>query len=395
MSDSMRKITPDIDIESTTAGEDLLPRSCELCPRRCGANRRGGQKGACGADDRLLLARAALHEWEEPPISVGAGSGTVFFSNCPLRCVYCQNYTIADGTHGNAVSPDRLKQIFFELAAQGAANINLVTPTHYLPYVLHSISRARSMGFALPFICNTSGYETVQTVKYMSGAIDAYLTDFKYWRDGESDAARRYSNAPDYFEVASAALRTMVECAGSPRFDTWPKPAHSLMGNKDMDVLDSAMGKNDGNKDIQPEWSAGKGGQDCMRAVSCNNLDSLYGSSDFEDGEDIDHGQDSENRLVAGVVVRHLILPGGLEDSKRIMAYLWAEYGNSVLYSVMNQYTPVRQFPQMLELDRRVADDEYERLLDYMDSLGMTDYFWQEGGAAEESFIPCFDCTGV
>ena len=309
-----------------------LPSECGLCPRRCGANRRAGQRGVCGADGSLRIARAALHEWEEPPISVGAGSGAVFFSNCPLRCIYCQNAQIACGAHGTEVPPERLSAIFLELRDQGAANINLVTPTHYLPFVLDAIRAVRSRGFDLPFVCNTSGYETEEAVGAMAGSVGIYLTDFKYWRDGESDAARRYSHAPDYFEVASAALRAMVDTAGSPRFDCW----------------------------------------------------AVAGSE-----------SEPEERLVGGVVVRHLLLPGRLEDSKRIMRYLWREYGNDVLYSVMNQYTPLRSFPEAPELDARVPDSEYERLLDYLDSLGMADYFWQEGGAAQESFIPAFDSTGV
>lgn len=329
----------------------LLPEHCGLCPRRCGANRRAGQAGACGASSSLVIARAALHEWEEPPISAGAGSGAVFFSNCPLRCIYCQNAEIACGAHGTAIAPDRLTAIFFELRDQGAANVNLVTPTHYLPFVAASIDCAHDAGFDLPFICNTSGYETVETVRGLSGRIDAYLTDFKYWRDGESDAARRYSHAPDYFDVASAALRAMVDAVGTPRFDSW------RFGG-----------------------CGGAGGGSARDA----------GGAARDSG-----GGQPEERLVGGVVVRHLLLPGRLEDSKRIMRYLWGAYGDDVLYSVMNQYTPLRAFPDAPELDARVPDEDYERLLDFLDGMGMTDYYWQEGGAAAESFIPAFDSTGV
>lgn len=302
-----------------------LPTRCELCPRRCGVDRSAGQRGICGADDTLRIARAALHEWEEPPISVGAGSGAVFFSNCPMRCIYCQNAEIACGAHGTQIPPERLPQIYRELQAQGAANINLVTPTHYLPFVVDSLRQVKSEGFDLPIICNTSGYETVQTVRELHGLVDVYLTDFKYWRGEESDAGAKYSRAGEYFHVASRALEAMLDSVGEPAFDDW-------------------------------------------------------------------HGED---RLAKGVVLRHLILPERLEDSKRVIAYLWAEYGDSILYSIMNQYTPLRDFPEAPELNHRVDDLEYERLLDYMDGLGMTDYFWQEGGAAEESFIPAFDSTGV
>lgn len=302
-----------------------LPTSCSLCPRSCKVDRAAGQRGICGADDTLRIARAALHEWEEPPISVGAGSGAVFFSNCPMRCIYCQNAEIACGAHGTQIPPERLPQIYRELEAQGAANINLVTPTHYLPFVVDSLEQVKRDGFDLPIICNTSGYETVDTVKALHGLVDVYLTDFKYWKGSESDAAAKYSRTPEYFQVADAALKAMLDSVGGPCFDCW-------------------------------------------------------------------HGED---RLISGIVMRHLILPGRLEDSERLIAYLWAEYGESILYSVMNQYTPLRSFEQAPELNQRVDDAEYEKLLDYMDSLGMTDYFWQEGGAAEESFIPAFDSTGV
>ncbi|MBO4365599.1 MAG: radical SAM protein [Eggerthellaceae bacterium] len=335
-----------------SAGErELLPRHCELCPRRCGANRQDGQVGACGADDRLVLARAALHEWEEPPISVGAGSGTVFFSNCPLRCVYCQNAQIARGAHGTAVRPSRLTGIYHELREIGAANVNLVTPTHYLPFVVRSIRDVREDGFDLPFICNTSGYETVQAVQTMDGLVDVYLTDFKYWRGEESDAAARYSHAPDYFEVARSALSAMVQSVGTPQFDWW-----RVSGVKEDEAL--------------------------SRTASVGTHDASV-------------PDDSEERLMKGVIVRHLMLPGRLEDSKRIMANLWAEYGDDVLYSVMSQYTPMGAFPQAPELNARVSKEDYERLLDYLDRLGMTEYYWQEGGAAEQSFIPAFDSSGV
>lgn len=355
------------DDSAMDAGVSDLPRRCALCPRRCGANRRAGEVGMCGADDRLVVARAALHLWEEPPISVGAGSGAVFFTHCPLRCVYCQNAPIARGAQGTSIAPGCLTHIFFELAVQGAANINLVTPTHYLPFVLSSIARARKQGLALPFICNTSGYETVESVRAMHGSIDVYLTDFKYWRDGQSNAARRYSKAPDYFEVADAALRAMLDNVGSPRFDMWPQGGEPAVASR------IEQGGEQGGEDSCEVCDRGPGG--ALRA----------GLSD----------EVPQSRLVRGVMVRHLMLPGRLEDSKRILAYLWAEYGDDLMYSVMSQYTPLRAFPEAPELDVRVPDDGYERLLDYLDSLGMPDYFWQEGGAAQESFIPSFDNTGV
>ena len=309
--------------------------SCRLCPRACCVNRAAGERGVCGASGELVVARAALHMWEEPPISGVRGSGTIFFSNCPLRCVYCQNQVIAAGEAGVAVTVDRVADMCLDLQGQGALNINFVTPTHYAPHAREAVRRARERGLVLPVVWNTSGYETVQAVRDNVGAVDVYLTDFKYM---SSDLAKRYSAAPDYPQVALAALDEMVRCAGQP------------------------------------------------------------------EGDEVD----GMPRLTRGVVVRHLMLPGALEDSKRVVRTVWQRYGTSVLLSLMNQYTPVladaaaqgnpwanRQLERCPELAQRVSDAEYEELLDYADSLGIEDYFWQQGGAAKESFIPAFDLTGV
>jgi len=304
----------------------ILPTRCTLCPRVCRVDRSAGGVGVCGAGSTLRIARAALHEWEEPPISVGAGSGAVFFSCCSLRCLYCQNEDIAQNVHGTEIDEGRLANIFLELQKGGAANINLVTPTHYLPFIVPAIESARSRGLMLPVVYNTSGYELASTVRDIAPYVDVYLTDFKYWRDSESDASRRYSHAPDYFEYADAALDAMVETMGEPCFDVW-------------------------------------------------------------------EGKDS--RLVKGVIVRHLLLPGRLKDSQSILAYLWNRHGDEILYSIMNQYTPMHQHPSAPELDGKVPDSEYEQLLDFLDEKGMTNYFWQQGGSASESFIPSFDNTGV
>lgn len=319
---------------------DILPTSCDLCPRACGANRSAGVRGICGADDSLVIARAALHLWEEPPISGNAGSGTVFFSNCPLRCVYCQNHVIACGRVGRAVSVERLAQICLEQQERGALNVNFVTPTHYAPHIRAAVLQARKQGLSIPVIWNTSGYETVRTLRRNAGVVDVYLTDFKY---ASAQLAQRYSAASDYAEVALAALDVMVETAGSPRFD---------------------------------------------------EVDGLA-------------------RMTGGVIVRHLMLPGCLDDSKAVVRMVHERYGSQVLLSLMNQYTPhlsqiaaggdglesavwaKRTLEKCPELACRVSGEEYERLLDYADALGVQDYFWQEGDPAQESFIPPFDLTGV
>lgn len=287
--------------------EELL-RHCELCPRRCGANRAAGERGVCGALGEVRIARAALHFWEEPPISGEAGSGAVFFSNCPLHCVYCQNEPIANGSCGADVSVRRLAKIFLELQGQGALNVNLVTPTHYVPQILEAANLARSAGLSIPFVYNTSGYELPETIALLNGLVNTYLVDFRYMSE---ETARAYSKAPDYAECAKASLAAMV--------------------------------------------SQG-----------------------------------------ANIIVRVLLLPDHAEEAKEIVRYVHETYAaveasGRLKLSIMSQYTPMGEFPQHRELERTVAPEEFEELLDFADSIGCDDYFWQEGGAAEESFIPDFD----
>ena len=316
-----------VDTPQTSPGSlmDTLQTSpCNLCPRLCGALRDAGQRGVCGAGAEVLVARAALHFWEEPPLSGTAGSGAVFFAHCPLRCVYCQNADIAAGRAGIAVGEDRLADICLELQSQGALNVNFVTPTHYSTAISRAVSSARDCGLRIPVVWNTSGYERVEVVRALAETVDVWLADFKY---ADPQLARRYSHATDYPEVALAAIAEMAGL-GTPAFDE----------------------------------------------------------------------VDGQARMTQGVIVRHLVLPGALEQSKRALELLYNRFGDSVLYSIMNQYTPVmsssalERFP---ELGNRVPDDEYDALLDFADSLGMQDYFWQEGPAAEESFIPSWDGTGV
>ena len=305
----------------------LLPSACDWCPRHCGANRAAGEKGFCGAGSTMRVARAALHFWEEPPLSGAAGSGAVFFSGCPLRCCFCQNAVIAADQVGKEISPERLEQIFFELRDQGALNINLVTPTHYAPLIASVALHARKNGFDLPFVWNTSGYETVEALRAIAPVADVFLADFKC---ADSELARKFSHAADYPAHALDALDAMVEITGEPQFDEH-------------------------------------------------------------------HGQ---LRMTRGVVVRHLLLPGHVPESCAAVELLHKRYGEKVLLSLMNQYTPVldassvaaQKYPELL---RAPFSEEYEQLLDFADSLGIEDYFWQEGGAIDESFIPAFDFTGV
>lgn len=235
----------------------LLPSTlsaCELCPRRCRADRAAGERGVCGATDTLRLARAALHFWEEPPISGEAGSGTVFFSGCPLKCVYCQNHEISTGNFGIDVSPERLAQIMLELQDQGALNINLVTATHYAHLLPEAIATARARGLAIPIVYNTSGYERVEAVRELDDLVDIWLTDFKY-ADAELGCA--LSHVPDYSSVAQSALIEMARQlerhgGGAARADgTWTRgiivrhlvlPGHAEDSCRVLDLIWDAVG---------------------------------------------------------------------------------------------------------------------------------------------------------
>lgn len=191
---------------------------CTLCPRECGVDRKNGDKGVCGVSGTEIYgARAALHMWEEPCISGETGSGAVFFSGCPLRCVYCQNYQIARARRGSLITVERLSEIFLELQEQKAANINLVTPTHYTPEIICAVKRARKMGLNIPIVYNCSGYEKVETLKSLEEIVDIYLTDYKY---EDAKIAKKYSNAEDYPVIVKAALAEMVRQCGDTEFDS-------------------------------------------------------------------------------------------------------------------------------------------------------------------------------
>lgn len=297
--------------------------SCELCPRACHAARAAGARGICGASNTLRLARAALHFWEEPPISGETGSGTIFFSGCSLKCVYCQNHEISTGNFGIDVPTERLAEIMLELQDQGALNINLVTATHYAHLLPEALAEARRNGLTIPIVYNTSGYERVEAVRDLEDLVDIWLTDFKY---ASSELGQELSHVANYSEVAVPALKAMVE------------------------------GLHRRGKLIQER---------------------------------------TDGTWTRGIIVRHLVLPGHVDDSCRVLDLIWQAVGD-VPISVMNQYTPNAAMREAGgDLARAVTQDEYEFVLDHADNLGFTNMFWQEGGAADESFTPPFDTTGV
>ena len=192
-----------------------LLSNCILCPRKCGVNRASGRTGYCGMPAELVVARAALHMWEEPCISGTSGSGTVFFGGCNLKCVFCQNHNIAIGKTGKEITIQRLAEIFLELQEKGATNINLVTPTHYIPQIRDALILAKEQGLTLPIVYNTGGYETTEALQLLDGLVDIYLPDLKYY---SSELSSKYSHATDYFEKATLALAEMYRQVGTPVF---------------------------------------------------------------------------------------------------------------------------------------------------------------------------------
>lgn len=189
---------------------------CNLCPRECNVSRRNGNTGVCGQTNELRVARAALHYWEEPCISGTRGSGAIFFTGCPLQCVYCQNYQIANGTVGKAISVNRLSEIMMELQKQGANNINLVTATQFVPQIIEALTLAKKQGLTIPIVYNTSSYEKIDTLRLLEGYVDIYLPDLKYMDDKLST---RYSHANDYYIKATTAIAEMVRQVGSSKID--------------------------------------------------------------------------------------------------------------------------------------------------------------------------------
>ena len=293
--------------------ENLLEH-CTLCPRRCGVNRRAGARGFCGAGAAVRVARAMLHTWEEPCLVGAHGAGAVFFAHCTLRCVYCQNYEISHEGHGREMTEEELAAAFLTLQAQGAATLDLVTPTHYTPQILAALARARSEGLTLPVVWNTGGYETEENIARLAGVVDIYLPDLKY---NAEESGRLYSAAPDYTEAAFVALRAMVEQVGALQFA-------------------------------------------------------------------------ADGRLLRGVLVRHLVLPGHRHESIALVRRLWKAFGECIQLSLMRQYTPLYRAAEFPPLHRRLTTFEYESVVDAARDLGMTQVYVQGAEAVGTEYVPDF-----
>ncbi len=294
---------------------------CNICPRKCKVERKisikdEGKLGYCRCGMLPVISRAALHHWEEPCIAGTRGAGTVFFAGCNLSCVYCQNYEISEMRKGIEVSVERLREIYFELIAQGAHNIDLVTPTQYT----HAIFQSLREPLPVPVVYNCGGYESVHTVAFLRKKVQCWLPDLKY---ADAKAAARYSNAPDYFEVATAAIEQMFRQTGPYQLD-------------------------------------------------------------------------SDGILQKGVLIRHLILPGQVENTKRVLEYVAETFEpGDVLFSLMRQYTPWGRASEFPEINRPITDEEYEECESYMEALGIEDGYVQQKASSNANFIPAFDGTGV
>lgn len=282
-------------------------RNCRLCPRQCGVDRENGQRGFCGCPGTALVAKAMLHKWEEPALAGPGGSGAVFFGGCTLGCSYCQNAAISGHAAGQAMDSAQLRRVFEGLIAQGAENIDLVTPTQFLPTILPALEPK----LPVPVVYNCGGYESVRTLKALEGRVDIYLPDLKY---ADPKLASSLSGAADYFPVAAAAIREMVRQTGPV------------------------------------QWQGEK--------------------------------------ILRGTVIRHLILPGQVENSLKILDWIGETFcPGEVLVSLMRQYTPMGN--QQPPMDRRITDEEYDAVLSWM-FLNDLEGFTQEAQSADSGFIPDF-----
>ncbi|SKA95315.1 putative pyruvate formate lyase activating enzyme [Caloramator quimbayensis] len=291
---------------------------CNICPRFCNVDR-DKEIGYCRANSSIKAAKAFLHMWEEPCISGERGSGTVFFTGCNLRCVFCQNHDISQDGKGKEITVDRLCEIFLELQDKKAHNINLVTPTHYTLQIREALIKAKSEGLKIPVIYNSNGYERVETLRLLEGLIDVYLPDIKYYDDKYSI---KYSKAPRYFEYASKAVFEMYRQVGSPVFD-------------------------------------------------------------------------SEGIIKKGIMIRHLMLPGLLFDSKKIVDFVLDNFPTEVYLNIMSQYTPMHDANNYKEINKKIDKRHYESLIDYAVSKGLKNGYIQDYESSTAEYVPDFNFEGI
>ena len=288
--------------------------NCNICPHRCGVNRMNGKTGRCKATDKVKVALASIHNFEEPCISGKNGSGTVFFSNCNLNCVFCQNYEISQLGKGKEISIEELADIFIKQQNKNVHNINLVTPTMYIYQIIEAIKLARDKGLKIPIVYNSNGYENVEALKHLKGYIDIYLPDLKY---SNNEIAYKYSNIKNYYENAVQAIKEMYNQVGTPIID--------------------------------------------------------------------------ENGIMKkGLMIRHLVLPNQLQNSKDVLKWINDNTDKKVFVSVMAQYFPTYRAKNFLEISRKLTKEEYNEIEQYLYSLDLENGYIQELGEHEEEYVPDF-----
>lgn len=285
---------------------------CNICPHKCNINRNKGKIGRCKATDKVKIALYSIHDFEEPCISGEKGSGTVFFSNCNLNCIFCQNYEISQLGNGKEISVEELAEIFLIQQEKDVENINLVTPTSYVPQIIEAIKIARQKGLKLPIVYNTNAYESVETLKMLEGYIDVYLPDLKY---AENTLAKEYSNVENYFEVATKAIKEMVRQVGIPNLD-------------------------------------------------------------------------KKGLMQKGVMIRHLVLPNHIENSKKVLKWITQNLPKEIYISVMAQYFPTFKANENKDLNRKLTKEEWEEIQKYIEELGIENGYVQELGEHEEEYVP-------
>lgn len=293
--------------------------NCQLCARNCKVNRIQENKGYCNCDDKVKIALASVHKFEEPCISGKNGSGTIFFSNCNLNCVYCQNYEISQKGYGKEITSKRLAEIFIEQQERGVNNINLVTPTMYAYQIIEAIKMAKKNGLIIPIVYNTNSYENVETIKMLKGYVDIYIPDLKYYSNSLSE---KYSNAPNYFDVATKAIKEMKKQIGKYEFD--------------------------------------------------------------------DNGI-----MKKGIIIRHLVLPNYLQNSKNILKWIKENMSEDIYVSVMAQYFPTYKAKDVDKLNRKLTMKEYKEIENYLYTLNFKNGYIQELGKHEEEYVPTFDLSNV
>ena len=290
---------------------------CEICPHDCKVNRLQRHMGRCKCNDKIKIALASVHHFEEPCISGKNGSGTIFFSNCNLNCKFCQNYEISQEGKGIEITIEELADIFIKQQEKKVHNINLVTPTMYAYQIIEAIKIARKKGLNIPIIYNSNGYENVQTIKDLNGYIDVYLPDLKYY---DNDLGLKYSGIKNYFEYASKAILEMYKQVGSPKFD-------------------------------------------------------------------------KNGNILKGLMIRHLVLPNNIENSKNVLKWIKENIDENVYINIMAQYFPTYKAKEIEELNRKLSKEEYEEIENFVYDLNIKNGYMQELGEHEEEYVPDFNLT--